>query len=84
MNFNKSLFGQLPPLEEVTRNGVTKSSYSKEGTEISKPLKLSKCPSSFIDKKGMFWIEPLGLWVPLRQVRLRIVMKIQYTEHLSY
>jgi hypothetical protein len=64
LHLNEVLFGQLPPLEEMERN--LGANFNEEVK--SKPLKLPKCPSPLINNKSMFWIEPLGLWVPLRQV----------------
>ncbi|XP_028396959.1 uncharacterized protein LOC114520825 [Dendronephthya gigantea] len=42
----------------------------EESDNVLKPLKLPKCPSNdLVRSKAMFWIEPLGLWAPLKKGR---------------
>ena len=78
------VLGQLPQLEKVKGHFVAKRSYNEE--ETKKPLKLPKCPNHCINKNAMFWIDPLGLWVPIRQVSPRVnhTAKLGFTGLLKY
>ena len=68
-------------MEKVKGHFVAKRSYNEE--ETKKPLKLPKCPSHCVNKKAMFWIDPLGLWVPIRQGR-RLYEKFSSAMDLLY
>ena len=76
-------FLQLPPLEEMKKSFGIPASYNEGKMGKLKPLKLPKCPNSLSDKQSMFWMEPLGIWVPLRQVSRSVLASEQSKQNMN-